>query len=341
MKRAVFYLLLLLLISIVSIGCKTEKEENRIASFSGEERVFTLGGAPIKAKLRLSREEIPLTETLTLRFTAEVTEDVELISPWISEQVFSPLTLIAVPKKTTEWSADQKHLIYHWFYKLEPESSGEFSIQGFEIKFRLKSEKSDDLSKWPVYTIRTDPVPYKVTSVPVSDTDDIRGLKGLIFPKYNYIPLLLSSLFIGAVVLGWWLYKRFYTATEAVTEQKPSKRDFYLEALRELDNLQEMNLIDKQEFKELHTQLSTILRQYIELYFEIPAREQTTEEFIKEISGYNRFTADQRTLLERFLHLADLVKFATFSPEIHINQEAMKNIRDFVEATGGGEDDGV
>ena len=119
---------------------------------------------------------------------------------------------------------------------------------------------------------------------------------------------------------------------EGFVEENPV--DFCRQALDELDCLEQKDLIGKQAFDQLHTELSAILRRYLENYFQIKAQEQTTEEFIVEISESKQFSGEWRNMLQQFLRLADLVKFATFEPGADISRGAVRDVRSFIVKTG-------
>ena len=56
--------------------------------------------------------------------------------------------------------------------------------------------------------------------------------------------------------------------------------------------------------------VSDVLRAYIGGQFGLHAREQTSVEFLSEISRTGRFSDDDRSLLAKFLVHCDMIKFA-------------------------------
>lgn len=332
----IFTNFLVIILSLIFFSCDLMEKNDQSGQeeAKGIEKQFTLGGAPIKVTVRLSAAELALTDFLYLDLETEFSEDVIIINPYLSEEVFYPLLLVENPKEYTSWSKEDNRLITRWRYKLEPMKSGEHTLKPFDIHFRLEKEKSDDPTKWPVYQIHTEEISYRVTSVEVSDEDDIRDIKGLILPRYNYLPVILTaSLLVMLSLLTWlaWWYQNRRNKNEI---QPLSKFDYYKAALQKLKNLEQKDLINKKEFERLHTELSFILRNYIENFFGLRAEEQTTEEFIKDISNSKYFATEQQMMLHQFLSMADLVKFATFDPGSQNSQEAMQSVRNFIAATG-------
>ena len=60
--------------------------------------------------------------------------------------------------------------------------------------------------------------------------------------------------------------------------------------------------------------VSDAIRQYIERQFRLRAAEQTTEEFLQDMTRSQRLRPTHKELLADFLTQCDLVKFARFRP---------------------------
>ena len=335
-KTGSWSLILLLLLSIVA-ACKdftvlspgdTDSDKPEI------EKIFSLGGAPVQVKVRLSQETIALTDRLKMTLLIEYSEDVRIIPPYLSEVVYAPLLLTEKPQNDVRWSQDNQFLINEWHYVFEPIESGKFTLNAFTVFFRLNQERTADIANWPIYKIRIEPIPYQVLSVELDPAADIRDIKGFMLPEYRFIPVVITAgiiLILGGMGFAFFLYRSRFKK-EGFVEENPV--DFCRQALDELDCLEQKDLIGKQAFDQLHTELSAILRRYLENYFQIKAQEQTTEEFIVEISESKQFSGEWRNMLQQFLRLADLVKFATFEPGADISRGAVRDVRSFIVKTG-------
>ena len=104
-------------------------------------------------------------------------------------------------------------------------------------------------------------------------------------------------------------------------------------ALRELERIKEEKLWQKDQLKRFYSELTEVLRQYLESRFNINALEQTTDEIIESISGIDEIEIKNRENLSNLLQLADLVKFAKFKPLIDENDLSMINAIFFVNQT--------
>lgn len=337
MKKAKFIIALLILPLLLGTGCDILPGGKSADSTppSGPEKRFGLGGAPIEVIIGLSAESIELTEQLTVTVRIEHAEGVEAEPPYLSESVYSPLLLTRNPQESITWSEAKNRIIKTWTYQLEPMKSGDFALQPFRVFFRLESEKQPDRSQWPVYKIQTGAVPYHVTSVELDEQSDIRNIKGLILPPYNFLPLLASIAVITGLLLLTWAGIRFRKGPRNGPQPASESIDFVKEALRRLDKLESADYISRREFEFLHVELSAVMRYFIENRFGLKALEQTTEEFIRAIGQSPHFGTEQQVILRQFLELADLVKFATYDPGSSASREAMKTVRDFIESTRG------
>jgi len=330
--RMLRILFLLLTLSISACDSRQVQESGRRIN-PGIEKRFSLGGAPVEVFVILSAESIELTEVLTLTVRIEHAEDVQIEVPYLAESVYSPLMLLSVPDEEMQWSEPKNRVIRSWHYRFEPMSSGDFQLHPFRVYFRLESEKTADPGQWPVYRIDTEAIPYRVTSVPLSDQADIRDIKGLILPPFDFKPLAVTALGLGAaflVVLG--VYRlRHRTGTAETREMAPI--DHRLESLERLAELEKKDYLARQEYERLHVELSGILRDFIENRFALKALEQTTQEFIRDIQHSPHFDPEQQAFLNQFLELADLVKFATYDPGPGVSREALQTVRQFIEST--------
>lgn len=114
------------------------------------------------------------------------------------------------------------------------------------------------------------------------------------------------------------------------TDRAYSYQDPQATALTALSILSHKQLPQKGECKEFYTELTAILRRFIEDYYLIRAAEQTTEEFLHEAALHPAFKPELRGLLREFLALADLVKFACHHPSQAQCAEALTGAHLFI-----------
>lgn len=103
-------------------------------------------------------------------------------------------------------------------------------------------------------------------------------------------------------------------------------------ALERLRKLKEQKLWEKGMEKEYFTELTDILRTYLDKRFNINAMEMTSRQIMQTLSA-NPEVRDKRQLVRQILDMADFVKFAKVRPLPADNVAAYDNAVRFVEET--------
>jgi hypothetical protein len=131
-----------------------------------------------------------------------------------------------------------------------------------------------------------------------------------------YIYILIAAL----VIIGFWIYW-FVIRKRKTEEEKPTYRALppYDEAIYKLNELDEKLLWQNNKVKEYYSELTEIVRGYIERELKVPALEKTTDdilETLKDFNGAETISASKETIkkLKELLQEADLVKFAKSKP---------------------------
>ncbi len=120
------------------------------------------------------------------------------------------------------------------------------------------------------------------------------------FFAYNSTQLL--AIFFGLIALGgviFWIFQR-KNKKRALTP-----REFYLEELLKIKGK-----IMEGSDDAFGSQVSGVLRSYLEKAFGLATTRQTTEEFLASLHHHEDFTPEEQNGLKDFLIHADLLKFA-------------------------------
>jgi len=151
----------------------------------------------------------------------------------------------------------------------------------------------------------------------------------------DVLPYFLGLLaFILLIGLGIYLSKKKsntiteFTAPEPETIIIPA----HVKALESLNELNNKQLWQRGEIKEYQSELTHVIRQYLEDRYDVNALEMTTNEILKSLSKKD-FEAIYNEDLREILTVADLVKFAKATPEENIHQKFMDKSVDFVNNT--------
>ncbi len=167
------------------------------------------------------------------------------------------------------------------------------------------------VKKFPIKSIKSEPYTF----------DD--------FKIYFYI--LLAAL----AIIGFWIYW-FVIRKRKEQEEEPTYRALppYEEAIYRLNELDEKLLWQNNKVKEYYSELTEIVRGYIERELKVPALEKTTDEIIETLTDFNdseSIETSKETIkkLKDLLQEADLVKFAKSKPlaiEIEEDRKDAENV---------------
>ena len=145
----------------------------------------------------------------------------------------------------------------------------------------------------------------------------------------EYLPYFI--LIIALLFLAWrfWLQRKKRENPPVIAEisQLP-----HIIAERLLAELRAKQLWQNGKTKEYYSELSHILRGYLEDQFKMPALETTTDELMTLLKKRD-FSADILEQAQDLLQTADLVKFAKVEPSIAIHDDFLINAESIVEMT--------
>lgn len=188
-------------------------------------------------------------------------------------------------------------------------------------------------------TLKTGELTIQVQNVKVDTTKSIYDIKQPIAVSYtiwdwlhdHWVWIVIGLLVVGAVVgLGYYLGNR--KAKQPVVEVKKPTIPAHTVAIEKLKALQTKKLWQAGETKLYYSELTDILREYLERRYGIKTYEKTTEEIITSLKS-TQLNADNLGKLQRILVTADLVKFAKEQPAPHENDEVLEKSLDFVVKT--------
>jgi hypothetical protein len=169
----------------------------------------------------------------------------------------------------------------------------------------------------------TDSLLIKVATVAIDTTKikkyPIKRIKkeSYVFDDFKiYIYLLIAAL----LIIGFWLYY-FVIRKRKIEEDEPTYKLLppYEEAIYKLNELDEKLLWQNNKVKEYYSELTDIIRGYIERELKVPALEKTSDEIIDMLKDFHDSEAiktNKETInkLKDLLREADLVKFAKSKP---------------------------
>ncbi len=172
------------------------------------------------------------------------------------------------------------------------------------------------------------------TSLDSLDMAPIRQIQEEPLSIADFIPYLVGlALMLTFIAIVLWYRKRTKEVPLIVEKQEPEiALPAHVIALESLDILQAKKLWQSGYVKEYQSELTQIIRRYLEDRYGIDALEKTTREITKDLTKAN-LSATQHESLNRILTVADLVKFAKALPEEDLHDRFLTEAKHFVQET--------
>ncbi len=181
-------------------------------------------------------------------------------------------------------------------------------------------------------TVFTNDLPIEV-KIPQVDTAlaDIKPILHEPAKWQDYLPYLLG---IGALllVIAMLLAMRRRKAIQVESPPPQLALPPHELALQKLAVLKKQKHWQQGQVKEYHSELTFILREYLENRYGIQALEQTTDEILAQLKNLN-FSSSLSGKLDQLLQTADLVKFAKAQPPADFHDQAMTYVEEFIGET--------
>lgn len=239
-----------------------------------------------------------------------------------------------IPPDTSTWS----DFLEFREMRMVPSASGRdsliVSLQYFGTKDTLIAPVSFSLVGADTLRLESTAIPVLFKSLVMGDQSELQPLKPIYeFARNWWVWIVLSLLLIG---LSIYFYERWKKrpAPVVVTPSVVERTSFVspLDVLNtQLEELKRRDLIHQLEIKTYYSDLSNILRRYIEDAHDIPALESTTGE-IRTAFKHRGLHSELAHPCLSILEEADMVKFAKFTPTAVAAEACHKQARAFADA---------
>jgi hypothetical protein len=265
---------------------------------------------------------------LTLKYSGPATSQV--LWPFLPDTILGSITVIGRGKIDTVFAADKKSVTYSQQFNITSYDSGFYTIPSISFRYRVLPDTTTSLSGTNMTLIA-------VHTVKVDTTLAIKPIIGPIKVPLSFremLPWILAVLALILLIAGviWYVKKR--RKQEPVFRLKPVVvLSPHEKAIQEFEKLRTKKLWQSGREKEYHSELTEILRTYIEDRFKVPALEQTSSEIAGSLKNVAGCSKDDLDKLGRILTLADMVKFAKAQPMALDNENSLNDGIIFVHQT--------
>jgi hypothetical protein len=208
--------------------------------------------------------------------------------------------------------------------------TGTHKIPSFEIAYIINENGEKE-------TRLTSPMSIFVSTLEVDTSKAIMPIKGPIHSPYTFreiAPYAIGGIvLIGLIVLAIIYYKRRKNNKPLIQFKAKPKLPAHIQALQHLENLKGRKLWQDGKYKMYYTELTDIVRVYLDDRFGIEAMEMTSDEIREAIQPNEIIDKKLKEKLSETLMTADLVKFAKMTPISLENDNHWSNMKSFVEST--------
>ncbi|MBC9794354.1 hypothetical protein IBL28_00125 [Sinomicrobium sp. FJxs] len=261
-----------------------------------------------------------------LRYQIEIEADSTALVVFPEGQTFTPLEMVEATDIDTFRNKDRFNLTRK--YALTQFDSGHYTLPRQKIIINNKEFYTDSLQ-------------VTVSDIPVDTTSQkMYDIKPLAEVSNNYSgwgKILLWAL-IGLLVAGALVYWFFIRKKPLSDAEKEALLPPFDRALLGLKKLEESRYLIQSQYKEYYSELTNIVRAYLEEEIHISAMESTTEELVARLEllqQSGKLNLEKPTIdnFKNVLKKADLVKFARSRPETRAAEEDRKVIENVVVKT--------
>jgi hypothetical protein len=289
---------------------------------------FTLQGQYTGATARLEKDNIEIGDQVKLDLTVTVPAGSLLQWPLLLDTLTGHVEIVRKSGLDTVTSDKEQYTLKQELI-VTSFDSGSYVIPPISFKY---TRKGDTLT----YFTETSPVRIAVQTIQTDQKADIKPIKPPLSAPVTFRELLpwigLGLLVIAIAVLVYFYIKRRKQEKPIITSRLKSTIPPYEAAMEALEGLRLKKLWQSGRIKEYYSEMTEIVREYIELRFPVRALEMTTSEINAALRQVD-INSSAREKLNQTLILADLVKFAKEQPLPLENDQSLSQCVDFVRET--------
>jgi hypothetical protein len=280
----------------------------------------------IKVSTSIDSSKIQVGDYVKMYVKASYTPKSTVVWPELKEELSDHIAIINKSNIDTISGTDTISL--NRTYTLTSYDSGSFYIPAITFKYKNTGDTA-------FHEAFTDSILLDVKSIVVDTTKAFKDIKGPISVPYDWrelIPYIIGSILLALLVWFVIYYLRKRRKGEKLIDfSKPALPPYEI-ALRALEELKNKKLWQNNKVKAYYTELTEIIRIYIEKRFVVPAMEMTSDEIITAFRSID-IADDLKAKLRQLFVLADLVKFAKADPLPNEHDLSFYNAQTFVKDT--------
>ncbi len=281
--------------------------------------------AQVNVEATIDSLQILIGEQAHVSLEVSLDADKHAVLPSVADTLVRGVEVLDIAKPDTQYVNDNKRMIIKEIYTITSFDSALYYLPPMEVMVDSQ-------------TYRSRPLALKVYSMPVDTLhpEAFFGPKDVMKPDFMWSDWYLA---IACVVLWAPLAVLLVYVIRRLRDNKPIIRKVKVEpkllpqevAMKEIDRIKKEKIWQNGREKEYYTQLTETLRRYIQARFGFNAMEMTTDQIVVHLQSVDDDSA--MTELQGLLQMADLVKFAKFTPLMNENDMNLLNAVRFINRT--------
>ncbi len=286
--------------------------------------IFSSGflSGQIDVSVRLEPEEILIGDQVQLQLVIEheVGVFVESVG-WSALDTLSRIEVLSEGRLDT--ISRRKGFLLNQVLILTSFDSGYHLIPEIPVAYRYQNSRK---------LVRSNPLALEVNTIPVTaDSIHLAPIKTIMKEPLKFRdvwPYMLGVLMLGALIFAIiTIIKR--KKQKGLTEAPPPIIPPHQVALDRIEQLRNQKLWQQGKIKQFQSELTHIIREYLEHRFRIRALESTTEETLKKVKTLD-IEGHWNQKLRNMFQIADLVKFAKANPPADFHSQVLYDAEAFV-----------
>lgn len=274
------------------------------------------------------REQILIGEQVQLQITLDVPAGETVNWPTIGDTLVRNLEV--VEQGLIDTNSVDNRTVYQQMLKLTSFDTGYYAVP--PIAFQVGNG-----------TAETQPFLVEVKMMRVDSVNQIADIKQPLSVNVSYWEIFKEwldrnwpyvatgvAVLVAIIVLLVYVLNRKKTGAPIIPQKPP--KPAHISALEQLKTLDAQQLWQQGEIKKYYSELTEILREYLEKRYNIYALELTTDEILSNLK-HTELPIDAESKLKSLLQLSDLVKFAKAKPEASNNDRSMRTALEFIQVT--------
>lgn len=286
---------------------------------------YTVSAQHVTVNASIDSLQLLIGEQAKIKLEVSMDAKQRLQLPLFQDTIIKGVEVVDVAKPDTQYLNDKKRMLISQQYTITSFDSALYYLPPMEVLVDGQKYMSKALAL-KVYSIPVDTLhpekffgPKDIRKIPITWED---------LSTIVYLSILLFA--FGA--LGFYLYKRYKDNKPIIKRIKiEPKLPPHQEALKKIEEIKADKNLRISDPKAYYTELTDVLRTYMEKRFGFNAMEMTSGEII-DILSREKDKESIKDLVELF-HTADLVKFAKHSPLMNENDMNLVNAVEFINDT--------